>query len=230
MSRLALLLGSAFASFAVSVSPAAVAPDSVTHRCKTGFRHAVIAGQHKCLKAGQRCTTRLDRQYHRYGFHCHTGRLTRVRPVLGSADVGVTVTDTPDPVVEGDPLTYTVTATNGGPDAAVRVRVTMEIAGSRLIEYESPDDSCGSPPGSGELVCGIGPLAAGGSETATLVVRSFGNQGTLTNRVRATADTPDPRSGNNEVTATTTVVPRPVPRAPSRFSASSRWKRDLALG
>jgi virginiamycin B lyase len=38
---------------------------------------AVISGKHHCLRVGQRCQKRLDRQYHRYGFHCHSGRLTR---------------------------------------------------------------------------------------------------------------------------------------------------------
>jgi len=35
----------------------------------------VINGKYRCLRAGQRCVKRFDRQYHRYGFHCHTGRL-----------------------------------------------------------------------------------------------------------------------------------------------------------
>src|SRR5262249_43174302 len=31
----------------------------------------------KCLKAGQYCRIKGDREYHRYHFHCHTGRLGR---------------------------------------------------------------------------------------------------------------------------------------------------------
>jgi hypothetical protein len=38
---------------------------------------AVIAGKRTCLMIGQRCKSKLDRQYHRYGFHCHAGKLTR---------------------------------------------------------------------------------------------------------------------------------------------------------
>ncbi len=38
---------------------------------------ATIAGKRVCLKSGQKCKGSLDRQYHRYGFHCHTGRLVR---------------------------------------------------------------------------------------------------------------------------------------------------------
>jgi hypothetical protein len=49
-------------------------------RCPAGTVRAVIAGAQTCLKAGQRCTRSNDRQYHRHGFHCHTGRLVRAKP------------------------------------------------------------------------------------------------------------------------------------------------------
>lgn len=38
---------------------------------------AVIAGKRTCIRVGQRCKRKLDRQYHRFGFHCHSGRITR---------------------------------------------------------------------------------------------------------------------------------------------------------
>ena len=71
--------------FAAAPGPAATSPESASapaaaeKRCKRGFRHAVISGAHRCLRAGQRCNRRLDRRYHAYGFHCHSGRLTRNR-------------------------------------------------------------------------------------------------------------------------------------------------------
>lgn len=46
-------------------------------KCEAGSRHAIVAGRHECLRAGRRCTARYDRQYHRYGFHCHSGTLRR---------------------------------------------------------------------------------------------------------------------------------------------------------
>jgi pimeloyl-ACP methyl ester carboxylesterase len=46
-------------------------------RCAKGSVAATVAGKRVCLKAGQLCKHSLDRQYHRYGFHCHTGRLAR---------------------------------------------------------------------------------------------------------------------------------------------------------
>lgn len=39
--------------------------------CGSGYTHAVIDGSHKCLRRGQFCARSADRQYHRYGYHCH---------------------------------------------------------------------------------------------------------------------------------------------------------------
>ena len=44
---------------------------SAAKSCSSGWRHAVIGGSEKCLRRGQFCARRYDRQYHRYGFHCH---------------------------------------------------------------------------------------------------------------------------------------------------------------
>jgi len=62
-------------SFGGAVEAAQAAPAALAHTCGSGYKHAVIAGAHKCLRRGQSCSTRYDSQYHRYGYHCHTGRL-----------------------------------------------------------------------------------------------------------------------------------------------------------
>ena len=59
------------------------APEGETRHCKSGSTSARIGGAHICLRAGQRCKKRHDRTYHRYRFHCHSGRLTRFRPPPG---------------------------------------------------------------------------------------------------------------------------------------------------
>ena len=45
--------------------------------CSAEAVPAVIQGRGACLRVGQRCKRALDREYHRYAFHCHDGRLTR---------------------------------------------------------------------------------------------------------------------------------------------------------
>jgi pimeloyl-ACP methyl ester carboxylesterase len=71
----------AFASVLVLVVAGAatgsVAPAATERRCAPGSTSATIAGKHVCLKKGARCIKRLDSAYHRYRYHCHSGRLTR---------------------------------------------------------------------------------------------------------------------------------------------------------
>ena len=43
--------------------------------CGAGWKHAALPWGHKCLRRGQFCKSGQDRSYHRFGYHCHTGRL-----------------------------------------------------------------------------------------------------------------------------------------------------------
>ena len=55
---------------------ASVVPVANAKPCKSGWVHASLSWGHKCLRAGQFCKQGADREYHRYGFHCHSARLT----------------------------------------------------------------------------------------------------------------------------------------------------------
>ena len=70
-----LLAVAALAGSAAHVAPAA--PAAAAKTCRAGYVHAVLPWGEKCLHAGEYCKIRGDRWYHRYGFHCHTGRLSR---------------------------------------------------------------------------------------------------------------------------------------------------------
>jgi hypothetical protein len=70
-------------------APVAVSPVAHAKPCSSGFKHAVLTWGHKCLRAGQFCKVRADREYHRYGFHCHTGgRLSRTVTANNSSGAG----------------------------------------------------------------------------------------------------------------------------------------------
>jgi hypothetical protein len=75
MSRRIAVLAAAFAAAVggtATAAPAApIAPLVAAKTCSPGWRAAIIGGQEKCLRAGQFCTRAYDRQYHRYGYHCH---------------------------------------------------------------------------------------------------------------------------------------------------------------
>ena len=72
----ALVVAASVLGAAPAVAPvldgSPVAPASaVAKSCGGGYKHAVINGAHKCLRRGQYCARGADRQYHKYGYHCH---------------------------------------------------------------------------------------------------------------------------------------------------------------
>jgi hypothetical protein len=40
------------------------------HKCKSGYKHGIIGGEHKCLRRGQYCAKRYRKQYRKYGYRC----------------------------------------------------------------------------------------------------------------------------------------------------------------
>ncbi|HVR31072.1 MAG TPA: carboxypeptidase regulatory-like domain-containing protein, partial [Acidimicrobiia bacterium] len=60
------------------------------------------------------------------------------------ADLQVTKSATPDPAAEGDPLTYTVTVTNNGPDGATNVRVSDILPPDVTVESVAATRTAGA--------------------------------------------------------------------------------------
>ncbi|MBI2397390.1 MAG: DUF11 domain-containing protein [Xanthomonadales bacterium] len=81
------------------------------------------------------------------------------------ADLGVTVA-APAGVVTNGTFTYTLTATNNGPDPATGVVVTDLLSPS--VTFVSSD--CGATEAAGTVTWNIGAMANGGSATCTLTV------------------------------------------------------------
>jgi uncharacterized repeat protein (TIGR01451 family) len=121
-----------------------------------------------------------------------------------SADVAITKTDDPDPVLVGQTLTYTLVASNNGPSAASNVVVTDDMPGG--VSFVSATTTQGTCTGSTTVTCSVGSLASGGSATVTIRVTPLA-AGTLTNTARVHATESDPNTGNDEATTTTTVNP-----------------------
>jgi uncharacterized repeat protein (TIGR01451 family) len=131
--------------------------------------------------------------------------------VEDSADLSVTKVDTPDPVIAGNNLIYTITVTNAGPSAASSVILNDTLpAGTMFVSLASPGGwSCTKPPvGSGGTVSCSNPSLAMGSAVFTLnvAVASSTPAGTVvSNTATASSETPDPNPGHESGTATTTV-------------------------
>jgi uncharacterized repeat protein (TIGR01451 family) len=123
-----------------------------------------------------------------------------------SADLEITKTDSPDPVITGSNVTYTITVANHGPATANSVVVTDNLpANVTFVSCVSTGSGVCGGTGNNRMIT-FSSLAAGGSETITLVATANGPAGTpISNTATVSSSTTDPISGNNSATATTDV-------------------------
>ena len=128
---------------------------------------------------------------------------------LAVADVAIAITDTPDPVVINDNLTYTITVSNNGPNSAAGVIVADNLPTG--VTYVSATPSQGTCIGTSTVTCALGSISNGESATVTLVVTPIVAVSGLTNTASITSSSSsDPNPANNSTTAGTTVN-NPVP-------------------
>ena len=117
---------------------------------------------------------------------------TCVQPQAASAELALTVTDSPDPVAVGTQLTYTVTVTNNGPSAASNVRISTVWNGPFELNATSPASvSCEFTP---LLSCFFGSLASGASAVVSITGTPTAI-GSLGYTVTLQADQTDPVPG-----------------------------------
>ena len=124
-------------------------------------------------------------------------------------EMGILMTDSPDPVEVGQELTYTMTVSNhSGFPAFPSIRDVLPTT----VDFVSVTPSQGTCKGTSTIECEPGGLQAFGSATITLVVRPR-EIGQLKNT--AVVLNPDPIPENNTSTAVTTVeeatAPTPTP-------------------
>jgi len=121
-----------------------------------------------------------------------------------SADISLTKSDSPDPVLVGGDLTYTLTVHNAGPDQATGVTLTDDLPSA--VTYQSDDAGCTLT--GGTLTCELGSVPAGDTTVVNVVVRPDpGSEGTITNIGSVTAASPDdPNTADNSATEDTEVL------------------------
>ena len=131
-------------------------------------------------------------------------------PIVNTADLRVEKSDSPDPVVAGTNLTYTITVTNGGPDIALEAIATDTLPAG--VTYLSDTGSCDTS-ALPVLTCNLGDLANGASASFSVTVKvsadlvfKAGGPTTLTDTVSVTGVANDPDASNNTDAETTSVV------------------------
>ena len=122
----------------------------------------------------------------------------------GPTDLSITKTDSPDPVVAGNNLTYTIRVTNPNPSGgndATNVVVTDNLPSG--VDFVSATGGTCQRAG-GTVTCNLGQVNAATTATVTIVVKTK-KEGALSNT--ATVGSPeDAVLSNNSATATTTVT------------------------
>jgi uncharacterized repeat protein (TIGR01451 family) len=123
------------------------------------------------------------------------------------ADLSLSKSDSPDPVVENALLTYTLEVDNGGPDPATTVVVSDDLPSQ--VDPISTDASVGNCEIQGKKVsCELGTLDSGASATVTIEVRAK-KAGLITNTASVESNVADPQGANNEESENTTVTAAP---------------------
>jgi uncharacterized repeat protein (TIGR01451 family) len=133
-----------------------------------------------------------------------------------NVDLAITASDSPDPVFPDGNITYTVTVTNNGPDAAQNATMNVPLNNTLLFQSVTTPAgwNCPTPPvnSGASFTCTAATLAASNVSVFTVVLKAaqsqFGaNPGTI-NQVFTTGNAwADPNNNNNAVTVSTQYLP-----------------------
>jgi uncharacterized repeat protein (TIGR01451 family) len=128
----------------------------------------------------------------------------------GSADLSITKTDGVTAVAPGGSATYTITASNAGPDAATGVTVADTFPAALTCNWTCVGAGGGTcnAAGSGNINDTTVNLPVGGSATYTASCAiSASASGTLSNTATVSSSLADPDPANNSATDTDTLTP-----------------------
>ena len=126
--------------------------------------------------------------------------------VTTAADLALTKRASPDPVVAGAQLVYTLTVTNLGPSRAADVTLTDNLPSGTTFFLVTPDNpTCTYS--NGDITCRLGDLSRGEQRHITIMVQVDNDVpgGSLSNTATVTSATTDPDSTNNDASTSTAV-------------------------
>jgi uncharacterized repeat protein (TIGR01451 family) len=130
--------------------------------------------------------------------------VTKIGP---NADLSIAQTESRDPVMVGNNLTYTLSVSNLGPDDAAGVIVSDTLPAG--VAFVSATASQGPCAGTSTVTCNLGNMSKSANATVTLVIRPP-STGTITNTATVTSNTPDASIANNSATEQTQVSALPA--------------------
>jgi uncharacterized repeat protein (TIGR01451 family) len=122
-----------------------------------------------------------------------------------SADLGLTMTQSANPVPAGSNQTYTLSVTNAGPNDATNTIVsdTLPTNATLVSATGSQGAAC---TGTTVVSCNLGTVANAAHATVTVVVTvNAAATGTVVNTATVVSDLPDPNQPNNTASVTATI-------------------------
>lgn len=126
-----------------------------------------------------------------------------INVAYAAVDILVNQSDSPDPIVAGGTLTYSIQVANNGPDDATGVVITDIIPANTT--FVSATTSRGTCSGTSTIICNIGNIANGEPAIQVTIKVIPTLQGTINNTVTSAVTQTDRESANNNSTVTTTV-------------------------
>lgn len=131
---------------------------------------------------------------------------TTTTTVNAAADLSISITDNPDPVLASGQLQYLVDVTNHGPDTASGITVTLALPAGD-VAFVSASGTGWTFQQSGQTVTATrATLIAGAAPTITVTVTAPSEATTLNASTSVASTSSDLVAGNNSATVTTTVL------------------------
>lgn len=135
--------------------------------------------------------------------------------VAPKAEMAVTATDSPDPVGPNGNITYAITVTNNGPDAATTAHLNVPLNNTLLFQSITVPAgwSCATPAVNGgtSFTCTAASMASGTTANFSLVLKAaqsqFGNTNqTIVQNFNVNSGAFDTNNANNSVNVSTSYV------------------------
>ncbi|HTC66065.1 MAG TPA: C25 family cysteine peptidase [Candidatus Acidoferrum sp.] len=146
------------------------------------------------------------------------------------ADLSINKSGAPEPVNQGDTLTYTLTVANNGPASANNVVVTDPLPSAVTYQSSSATQGACSQAG-GTVTCNIGAMSNGQIVTITISVTAttFSASSFAVNTATVSSTTSDPNPSNNSSTFNSTIISPTVVQL-IYFQARPRTEGALPAG
>jgi uncharacterized repeat protein (TIGR01451 family)/CSLREA domain-containing protein len=172
-------------------------------------RSIVVRATQAGTLAATRATVSADQADPVTSNNAQSSTLTVAPPPPPRADLSVTQTDSPDPVVNGRNVDYTLTVRNTGPDQATGVVLTDDLGGQPTFRSASP----GCTLTGAKVTCAIGTLGPNTMKQVVVTVTAArpgaapADAVSISSTARVSGDQVDPNAANNQSTEATVVEP-----------------------